>query len=1069
VVRSTGWAIHHTSKAVHRLLIIGTGFLVIASCLLAGASWRLAQGPIDLGWLADRVRAALADDAAERVSFDGLALAWEGFQKGVDHPLDLRVSNLIITDPMGRTLLAAPNVHLTLSFAGLLLGRLVPRAIEVDHGRVTVTREAAGQVNLGWGLDGADTAEPGGFDLDQFRRQVAHPASGDHGPSRGLLDQIRRAHFRDTAVMFQDRGSGLTARVTDMDVDLARAGTGRIHGSVQGRVAVGGEQTPVAAAVDLVPGVSSRVTVSLTSLRPAAVAGLPPAWAFLAGVDVPVSISATAAFDAAFNPGKMQAAANFGAGRVRIGQDDIKLRSGTIALSGTKEEIVITKGHLDLTQSAGGAPEDVDISGRIAHFSDRLTASLAIGVGQIDLADLPRLWPAGIGSGARSWVTEHVTSGMVTSGTASLVIEADEALRDVVLTKAAGDLNGSKASFTWLDNMPPIEQAEVRLHLVDADTLDIRLISGRQRVANHGADLLVKDGAMRITGLSFRDQIAKIHTQVEGPVLSALALLSEPRLHLLSAHPIGLAPAGGDASTALDFQFPLDNNLQIDDVQIHATTQLTRVRVPNVVADQDLDDGVFDLSIDKDGLGLKGRASLARIPVTLDGTMDFNRGPADQIVQKIALTGKPEAAQLDAAGLHVTDVVTGPIPVTATLIERRSGDGSIAISGDLTQARLEIGPLAWRKPPAVSVSASATLLMVHDRPTKLDRIAVRGDGVAVNGSANFGDGQIRSVQLDTIRLGRTQGHGTMRIPANDAIDIVLQGDQIDLSPKLTEKSTGAANPPAAPMTTPAWKLAARFDRAILANGENASDVLVNATGGGEAIRLVDAVGRTQGGAAFSIKIEPSAGKRRLAVEAKDAGRFLRGLDAVRVMQSGHLTIDGVFDTPAGSYPLAGTAVIDGVVVRNSPVLGKLLQAITLYGLVDALRGPGMTFARVVVPFQYDGSDLTLNEARAANPSLGLTAKGRIGLSSGQVSISGTIVPAYFFNSMLGQLPLVGKLFSPEKGGGLFAARFGLEGPLADPAISINPVSTLTPGFLRGIFGIFDNDGTGSPGATPKRP
>ena len=151
----------------------------------------------------------------------------------------------------------------------------------------------------------------------------------------------------------------------------------------------------------------------------------------------------------------------------------------------------------------------------------------------------------------------------------------------------------------------------------------------------------------------------------DGPVVSTLALLSEPRLHLLSVHPLGLAPTAGDASASLDFQFPLENKLQIDDVQIHATARLTRVRVPAVVAGQDLDDGAFDLSVDKDGLSFRGRGVLARVPVTLDGTMDFNQGLPDQIVQRISVTGRPDAAQLDAAGLAIADVVSGPIQMSA--------------------------------------------------------------------------------------------------------------------------------------------------------------------------------------------------------------------------------------------------------------------------------------------------------------------------------------------------------------------------------------------------------------------
>lgn len=1036
---------------------------------MVGFAWRLAQGPIDLRWLADRLRAGLVDDAtSERVSFDGLELAWEGFQKGVDHPLDLRISNLVITDPAGRSLLAAPDVHVTLSLAGLLLGRLVPRSVEVDHGEVTVTREATGQVNLGLGQPDAEASPTDGFDLALVRQQLTHPASGDRGPGHGLLDQIRRAHFRDTAVTFRDRGSGVTIAATDLDVDLVRAATGRIHGSVHGRLTVGGVAAPVSADVDLATGRDSILDLRVGSFQPGSIAGLPPGLAFLADVDMPVSLTAAIGFDAAFNPAHIRIAAELGAGHVRVAGSDVPLRSGSIALAGTLDNIAISRLHLDLARTTGGTPEALDVGGSITHVADRLTASLKVGVDQLDVADLPRVWPVDIGrNGARPWVTEHVTGGVASNGSASLVIEADEALHDVVLTRATADLDVSNAAFTWIDHVPPIEQAMVHLHLADPDTLDIQLLSGRQRVGGRSGDLMVRDGTMHITGLSMRDQITQIHTQIDGPVASALALLSEPRLHLLSAHPIGLVPTAGDASAALDFQFPLENRLQIDDVQIHANARLTHIRVPAVVGGQDLDDGAFDLSVDKDGLSIRGRGSLARVPVTLDGTMDFNLGLPDRVLQRIALAGKPDAAQLDAAGLHVTDVISGPVPISAVLVERRSGDGSLTFSGDLTQAALALGPLGWRKPPGATATAAATLLMSHDRPVKLDHIVVSGDGFGVGGSASFSDGHIRTVQLDTVRLGRTQGHGTIHI--GDAIDVVLQGTQIDLGAKLTEKSTGPVTPPSAPVTTPPWTLEARFDHAILANGENANDILANVTAGGEAIRLLDVVGTIPNGGPFSARIEPKAGKRHLLVEARDAGRFLRGLDAVRGLQSGHLTIEGDLDTPFGLHPLAGTVVIDNVVVRNSPLLGKLLQAITLYGLVDVLRGPGITFSRIVAPFQYDGSDLTLNDAHASNPSLGLTAKGRISLSSGQIALSGTIVPAYFFNSMLGQLPLVGKLFSPEKGGGVFAARFGLDGPIDDPSVSINPISALTPGFLRDIFGIFDKDTAPKSAARPKAP
>ena len=73
-----------------------------------------------------------------------------------------------------------------------------------------------------------------------------------------------------------------------------------------------------------------------------------------------------------------------------------------------------------------------------------------------------------------------------------------------------------------------------------------------------------------------------------------------------------------------------------------------------------------------------------------------------------------------------------------------------------------------------------------------------------------------------------------------------------------------------------------------------------------------------------------------------------------------------------------------------------------------------------------------------------------------------------FNALPGRLPLIGKLFSPEKGGGLFAWRYSVTGPIGNPDVGINPVSALTPGFLRGLFGIFDQGrGNGGGGAAPR--
>jgi len=44
----------------------------------------------------------------------------------------------------------------------------------------------------------------------------------------------------------------------------------------------------------------------------------------------------------------------------------------------------------------------------------------------------------------------------------------------------------------------------------------------------------------------------------------------------------------------------------------------------------------------------------------------------------------------------------------------------------------------------------------------------------------------------------------------------------------------------------------------------------------------------------------------------------------------------------------------------------------------------------------------------------------------------------------------------DKGGGLVAFNYSMRGPSQDPNVVVNPLSALTPGFLRKLFNIFDD-------------
>jgi uncharacterized protein YhdP len=137
--------------------------------------------------------------------------------------------------------------------------------------------------------------------------------------------------------------------------------------------------------------------------------------------------------------------------------------------------------------------------------------------------------------------------------------------------------------------------------------------------------------------------------------------------------------------------------------------------------------------------------------------------------------------------------------------------------------------------------------------------------------------------------------------------------------------------------------------------------------------------------------------------------------------------------------------------------------------LSAFSGSGLEFNQLIAPFTWEKGVLTLRNARTAGSSLGITASGRIDTNNDTVQISGVIVPAYVINSLIGNIPLLGPLITGGQGSGLFAINYAVEGPVAQPRVSTNPLSVVAPGFLRGIFGAGSADDDTLEKAQPPRP
>ena len=204
--------------------------------------------------------------------------------------------------------------------------------------------------------------------------------------------------------------------------------------------------------------------------------------------------------------------------------------------------------------------------------------------------------------------------------------------------------------------------------------------------------------------------------------------------------------------------------------------------------------------------------------------------------------------------------------------------------------------------------------------------------------------------------------------------------------------------------------------------------------------------------ALKLQLQDQLGGRAFRLDSSNAGRLFEGLNLGDNLRGGVLAINAQLSKPADNRFYTGTVEIADLRLVKAPLLARLISLAFPTGLLQALGGEGIAFSQLQANIARQNQLLTITNGRLYGSSLGLTAKGQVDLAKNQINLSGVIVPAYAVNNLFARIPLIGGLLGGDSAGGLLATNYSATGALDNPDISVNPLSMLTPGALRGIFG-----------------
>ncbi len=727
-------------------------------------------------------------------------------------------------------------------------------------------------------------------------------------------------------------------------------------------------------------------------------------------------------------------------------QRPVKLGRATIKGNYTASDQSIVFEQLLLS----GGPLSGALGGRVA-FARNQSPELDLDgrVDAIGVRELLPYWPLHLVAGARSWIDANVSAGRLGPILIHTRIPAGALDRPAIPDNAVSvtfPLVG--ATIRYLRGLTPLTSVAAT-GILAGDTFSANITSAAV------GKLAVTQGRVTIAHLHQDGAPADITAHVVGALPQFLSLLDMKPLQYPTRFHIDTASAQGAAAFDATFRVPTIRGESVDAIRISVKGSVNQFAL-SLGPHTQISDGALGLSVDNANLRATGRLDLNGAPLDADWTEAFKpRGP---VSTRMTFRGTFDDAARAAFGLPPGQFLSGPVGVEAYLEGYRGTVQRALLHLDLDRATLAADVLAWRKAAGVPANAQVSAQVDPGGNPRAADFEIAGPSLSARGTATFGPtGSLETLIVPAVRAGAANDFGVViKEQPGSGLDIAVTGHSLDASGLGRRKSGPGAKEEGRESSEP-FHLSARLDKLALRDDMDLSSFLLEASGVGEHPRTLSASGNLTKTAPLAASITGDS-QRRLAATAGDAGLLISGLLGYSIIKGGELSlqatlppIGAISRTESNTTDFAGELVIRNCTILNQPFLTRLFSSGSFGGFMDLMRGQGIALDSVHIPFRVDGDIITIHDAHASGPSIGVTADGYIDRSTNQIALQGALAPLYGINGLLGVIPVLGNVFVSKRGEGLFGVTYTVQGDIDQPKVSTNPLSVLAPGILRRLF------------------
>ena len=649
--------------------------------------------------------------------------------------------------------------------------------------------------------------------------------------------------------------------------------------------------------------------------------------------------------------------------------------------------------------------------------------------GQVDSISpgrLLELWPEAAVPKTRTWLVDNLIEGTLSN--------VDVALRGV--PGAAPDtflgFEYDDANVRYVDTLPPVEGARGTASLLD--NRFVVTVDAGQVTAPQGGIIEVGGSSFIIPDVRVKDGTpAVVRVASSGTVTAALAMLDLPPLNVLSK--AGLRPdlADGRLRVTGTLALPLRKGLDPNELVFNATGAVRDVSTTTLIKGRRLAASNLAVTATNERIAVSGPGTLDGVPFNAQWDQPIGPGPqASRVSGTIELSERTiDAFRLGLPPGLVSGQGTGAMTVALPV---GGAPPTFTLETDLLGIRLSAPPLGWAK----GAGTAATLSMagrLGDVP-HVDRLALDAPGLQAEGSVDLRpDGGLERARFDRVRVGAwldapvdLVGRGRGAAPGVEVRGGTLDLRRADFGGAGAGTGGGQGGGP----------LSLTLDQLQITDTIR----LTGLRGQFSMTRGLDGnfLASINNGTPIRGQVLPQNGRSAIRVTSDDAGGVAASAGLLKQARGGTLSLTLL---PVGSASFDGTLRIEDTRIQDAPAIAALLNAASIVGLLDQMRGSGIHFQEVEAAFRLTPSTMALTQASAVGPSMGLSMYGTYDVTRSLLDMQGVISPLFLVNG-------IGSILT-RKGEGLIGFNYALRGPAASPQVQVNPLSALTPGMFRDIF------------------